>query len=167
MPIVLLISIALIAGLVLLFNFLYNMFDRNGKGFKSFAALAFFVLPIFVGSILWASIAHVNRVEDCESFHTIVIDSQPQVEAECVRVVYDGEVKLVNMNDMFHGIIRKDTIVRRYCFEEWKYGINFMLVEQDYKYELITPDDNRYKKVNKLVEQEELKRMEKIWQADY
>ena len=126
------------------------------------------VVPILFCSTLWISVAHCSRKIDSnkETFNTIIVDVQDDVDAQCIRVLYDGKVKLVNMNDKFKGIIRKDTIVRRYCLEMWKYGIGFIECETDYKYELINLGDERHKKINKMLEEKELGRLEKAWQVD-
>jgi len=160
MPFIIIPMIMLIC-LLLLIPTIADATDGHSKGL-------FVVLFILFCSILWISIAHCSREVDTskETFHSLVIDVQDDVDAQCVRVIHEGSVRLVNLNEKFNGMIRKDTIVRRYCLEMWKYGLNFLEQENDYIYELIAPEDDRYKKVNKIVEKQEFKRSERYWEVN-
>jgi len=57
MPFFILILIAVLLGIALIVALCHNMFDDTGHGFKGFYCTAIFLLPLFVGSILWVSMA--------------------------------------------------------------------------------------------------------------
>ena len=76
MPIAIIALFTFVMGITLIISFFYHMFDFEGNGFKGFAAISFFVLPLFVGSIFWISKANMNRIESNESFHTAFVLTQ-------------------------------------------------------------------------------------------
>ena len=153
MPIAIIALFTFVMGITLIISFFYHMFDFEGNGFKGFAAISFFVLPLFVGSIFWISNANMNRIESNESFHSAFVLTQDGENIQFIVGKHDDKIVFVNLGEKLNGTVTDGVFVRRYCFEESKYGIDFITTEGSYKYELIGPDHERYEEVKKQVEQ--------------
>jgi len=152
MPIIFILLIAVVSGMILFFSFLNNMSDSQG-GFKGFASVSFFVLPILVGSILWMTMANIDRVQSNESFHAASTIVQDDVNIQFIVGKHDDKISFVNLGDEFNGTVENGVFVRRYCWERYNYWVDFMITEDSYKYELIGTDHKRYEEVKKLVGQ--------------
>ena len=154
MPIFIIIILAAIFGLSLFGAALYH--GTDGSGFLGWLKFAFFAGPFFVGSITWCSLAYLDRVSDpnSESIHVVDKAEQKGVSVQYLVARYGKSVSFVNLNKKFNGVIEKDDFVRRYCLEEWKYGIKFFTVHSDYEYELIGPKHERYAEAKKIIDNE-------------
>jgi len=149
MPIFIVVIFAVLSGVALVFAAAYHGSEGDGDGFLGWLRFAFFVVPLFVGSIVWSSLAYYDRAEDpnYESFHVVDTAEQNGISIQYIIAKYDNEISFVNLSEKFNGMIGKDVFVRRYCLDEWKYGIYFHIFRSDYEYELIGSDHEQYAKV--------------------